>query len=73
MLIPAAKRAVVLRLSPRMREQVREHAIMQERRQRPGTKRKGVMIAPLLGEWGEGNGIQIMSLPRVRSRTKELA
>lgn len=29
MLAPAANRAVVPRLSPRMREQVREHAIMQ--------------------------------------------
>lgn len=53
MLVPAAHRAVVPRLSPRMREQVREHAITQG-----GTV--GSVLQPmeggswqdLLGTWG---------------------
>lgn len=66
---PAANRAVVPRLSPRMREQVLEHAIMQGE-DSVWSDGSRVVVALLLGGMGWGKQTQILSPPRVRQKSQ---
>lgn len=59
---PAANRAVVPRLSPRMREQVREQAIVQGEDRVQARWKQGV-VALLLGAWGGENRHRFCHLP----------
>lgn len=69
---PAANRAVVPRLSPRMREQVLEHAILQGEHSVLERREEGYGSSATRG-MGWGRQTQILHLPGSDRRAKELA